>query len=554
MEDKGVELNKNCKMEKDNAVDKPAKMVLISNEGGRYEVDVDLLLQFSDYFQALANSGMRDANFKELTLECLSDACLQEVEHFLSNVQSNEDHFGARNLCCVEKGLEGSLYLQIQSMTDKYLNNLLGLLNESTYARILQFANKFDLFGAIERVFEFIFDNLKCIISTSEILSLSPDGMIRLVESELVNVDCELNIFDLIVRWTAADESRRQYAEQMFSKVRYNLMAVSEKKKASNGEHPFSSISIYNFVKSLTNKPTKFPFEDFKDTKIRGLLPLFEGHSICTVNNRIYFAGGIYEGDAVTKRVRMFNGITSKWSRPSSMNVARAFFYFGEMGGHLYAVAGMTVLRDVTFTQTAERYIPGKNRWYTIAPLPVAVISLSGTACNGLLYVSGGYKENEISVNLVYMYNPACNQWFEKAPMLTARQDHVMTALGDKIFVVGGNCFATENGLDTVESAMDAEMFDCTTEQWTSVLTLKQSFWTAQHSILFNGSLLCFALDWLNHYYIIQKINLKKYLDINKSSSNEHKKKYDITNATDTEESCGVEHAVVYAVYPVVFS
>ncbi|ESN92663.1 hypothetical protein HELRODRAFT_164744 [Helobdella robusta] len=145
-------------------------------------------------------------------------------------------------------------------------------------------------------------------------------------------------------------------------------------------------------------------------------------------------------------------------------------------------------------------------------------------------------------------------EWFEKAPKLTARQDHVMTALGDKIFVVGGNCFATENGLDTVESAMRCLFIYPACGQWTFVLTLKLSFWTAQHSILFNGSLLCFALDWLNHNYVIQKINLKNYLDINISSSNELKKKYDISNATDTEESCGVEHAVVYAVYPVVFS
>ncbi|ESN92711.1 hypothetical protein HELRODRAFT_189581 [Helobdella robusta] len=560
MKKKGVELNKNCKMEKDNAVDEPAKMVLISNEGGRYEVAKDLLLQSSDYFQALANSGMRDANFKELTLECLSDACLHEVEHFLSNVQSNEDHFGARDLCCVEKGLEGSLYLQIRSMTDKYLNNLLGLLNESTYARILQFANKFDLFEAIERVFEFIFDNLKCIILRSEILSLSPDGMIRLVESELVNVDCELDIFDLIVRWTSADESRRQYAELLFSKVKYNLMAEPEKRKASNVleklkinvqtedhgfrtvgkifgfgapeievEQPFSSLSVYDFVKTLSNKTTVFPFDDFKYIKIRKWIPLFVGHRICTANNQIYFAGGVYKCDSTTKSLKVYDVISSKWSQLSSMHVARAFFYFGEMGGHLYAVAGVTLFGDHrTFIQTAERYIPGEDRWYTIAPLPIAVAFLSGTACNGLLYVSGGYKEDGISVNLVYMYNPACNQWFEKAPMLTARNDHFMTALRDKIFVVGGKRVPTVEVEDNLESVMDAEMFDCTTEQWTSVLTLKQSFWTPQNAIILNGSLFCFTLNWFKHNYSIQEINLKKYLDVDTSSS----------NATSDEDAC----------------
>ncbi|ESN92650.1 hypothetical protein HELRODRAFT_189553 [Helobdella robusta] len=544
-EERSVKMDKNGKMENDDAVDEPAKMVLISNEGGRNEVAKDLLLQSSDYFQALANSGMRDANFKELTLECLSDACLHEVEHFLSNVQSNEDHFGARDLCYVEKGLEGSLYLQIQSMTDKYLNNLFELLNESTYARILQFANKFAVFGAIERVFEFIFDNFKCIISRSEILSLSPDGMIRLVESELVNAVRELDIFDLIIRWTAADESREQYAKQLFRKVRYNLMAVHEKMKAkkvlkkleinirSKG-HGFRtvgtilgfgysrfkigspkigcSLSIYDFLKTITNKANQSPVVVFKPTKIwrqSSHFRNYSSHRVCAANNRIYFAGGYYRYNLPKDLVKVYNTITRKWSRLSNMLVARGFFYFGEMGGHLYAVAGEGVTGENT--RTVERYAPDKDKWKIIAPLPIAVLAPSGTARNGMLYVSGGMISYRNPANKMYMYKPALKQWFEKAPMLAGRYDHAMAALGDKIFVFGGNCLRIVNGLESFElSAHDGEMFDCKAEQWTQILRNKVPSYSVRHHMLINDSLFCFFHDLGKPHYSILEIKLKK--------------------------------------------
>ncbi|ESO01825.1 hypothetical protein HELRODRAFT_188490 [Helobdella robusta] len=110
-------------MEKDDTVEESPTIVLISNEGGRYEVDKDLLLQNSEYFQALVNSGMIDARFKE-------------------------------------RG-----------------------------------------------------------------------DMLRLVESDLVNVGSEFDIFDLVVKWASVEESRRQDAELLFSKVRYKLMTENKKKK-----------------------------------------------------------------------------------------------------------------------------------------------------------------------------------------------------------------------------------------------------------------------------------------------------------------------------------
>ncbi|ESN92734.1 hypothetical protein HELRODRAFT_164831 [Helobdella robusta] len=395
MEEKSVETNQQFEMETDDAVDEPAKIALISSEGSRYEVAKDLLLQFSDYFQALTISGMRDANFKELTLECLSDASLREVNNFLLNLQSNEDHFGARDLCCVEKGLEGSFYLQIRSMTDKYLNYLSGQLNESTYERILHFAKKFAMFGTIEKVFAFIFDNFRCIVSKSEILSLSPDEMIRLVESDVVNVDREFDIFDLVVRWTSADESRRQYAELLFSKVRYNLMAVDEKRKASD-------LLIDLKLKVQT-----------------------ECYGFCTIGTIIAF------GEPTFKIIHQCHAIE----------------------------------------------------------LP------AGPLC---IY--------RIATSRLPGWDP-CTTYYAQVYSLRLSLERVkQQGSGDKI------------------NKQDSEMFDCTTEQWTFLLSIKVPFNNPPSTVLINSSLYSFHFDYNSYtsqnHLSIQTINLKKYLNDNKSSSN----------------------------------
>ncbi|ESN94940.1 hypothetical protein HELRODRAFT_180047 [Helobdella robusta] len=222
------------KMGKGEAADHLQTIVFISKTGGRFDVSRVSLIETSDYYQALVNSGMRDAHFSELAFECLSDLCLQEIKEFLliSRCSEKENKMRTKKmkrLKNIERGFDGASYLQINDMMTLYLKHLLRHLNDSSYARLKKFAKKYTLVEVVDKIHEFVLKNFKKIAKRPEILLY--DILLHLVKSDLVNAESEFDIFKLIADWISAKESRRPYAENVFREVRFNLMSTEEKQK-----------------------------------------------------------------------------------------------------------------------------------------------------------------------------------------------------------------------------------------------------------------------------------------------------------------------------------
>ncbi|ESN99721.1 hypothetical protein HELRODRAFT_176481 [Helobdella robusta] len=216
------------------------------------------------------------------------------------------------------------------------------------------------------------------------------------------------------------------------------------------------------------------------------------------------------------------------------MHQTKVDFYFGGLAGNLFAVAGCLANYDIAvgLTPAVEQYVPSENRWYMAEPLPHAVANLAGCVWNGTMFVSGG--RDPWTRCLVYQYDPLCNKWFAKAPMLTARTDHVMTCTGNKIFAVGGFVEADDDYPDEVEfiwpnggDSRDGEMYDVETDQWTSVFNLWRPAFHAP-SITINNCLYIFGR---NRYRNLQKINLAKYTKKKKTSNDSNSSSVQDRNA-----------------------
>ncbi|ESN90421.1 hypothetical protein HELRODRAFT_166087 [Helobdella robusta] len=530
------------------------QIVLTSETGGRHPVVRSMLLRTSDYFQGLVNSGMRDAHYRELTFQCLTNESLKEVRDYLSRLSTNEVE-GRRprlkSLNKVEAGLDGAFYLQINDMIDNYVEFLLKHLNMSTCIRILNIANKYVLTDqVIEKVFRYMLKNFKDIPESFKI-SLSPDEMFRLVASEEINADSEIDIFNLIIKWVSDDQTRKCFVEKLLTEVRYCLMTTAEKQectavlndlklnichnkdKDSNISRTlgmlfaigsteskdqdgnfFNILRVYDFVeacKICDNSTAKPKPIRFNPSGRRGPPRDLDGYNACVVGNCLYLVGGKPRKTSITCKVSRYNPVTAAWSKCCSMNLARRQFYLGGLAGQLYAVAGVTA--NCSETPTVEKYTPSENRWYMVEPLPLALSHLAGCVWNGMIYVSGGWDDCRDVRNVVYRYDPSCNKWFPRAPMLTERRSHVMTCTGNKIFVFGGK--------KVTQNAMDGEMYDVENDQWSSVLKLKMPVCDSP-SITINNCLYIFEHEFFSIYWFrkyIQKINLAKYLKEKKTSN-----------------------------------
>ncbi|ESO05622.1 hypothetical protein HELRODRAFT_191346 [Helobdella robusta] len=531
------------------------QIVLISKSGGGHQVDRNMLLRTSGYFHGLANSGMRDAHYRELTLECLTDESLIEVKDYLSKLSTNVMENGGphlKSLNEVEAGLDGAFYLLINDMIDGYIELLLKHLDESTCIRVLDIANKHVLINqVVKKVIKYMSKNFKEISERSKTL-LSPDEMFYLVASEEINADSEIEIFNLIIKWISEDQSRKCFAEKLLTEVRYNLMTTNEKQKytailhdlnlniscskdkdsnisrtvgmlfvigSTEKKHQaksfFNILPVYDFVEASTISGDGTEPSPIKFKPSRRKQPPFDSfcYTACVVDNCLYLIREETRNNMISRESFVYNPVDAVWSKCPNMHLPRRDFYLGGLSGHLYAVSGRT---RHGLTPTVEKYVPSENRWYMVEPIPLAVTSLAGCVCNGMMFVSGGADEEFFAQNQVYRYDPSCNKWFSRAPMLTARFSHVMTCTENKIFVVGGKTEAYESEpFDFLkEEIMDGEMYDVESDQWSSVLKLKLPVCDLP-SITINNFLYIFH----DTSCLLIKLNLGKYLKEKKTSN-----------------------------------
>jgi N-acetylneuraminic acid mutarotase len=100
----------------------------------------------------------------------------------------------------------------------------------------------------------------------------------------------------------------------------------------------------------------------------------------------------------------------------------------------------MTVLTVIAvsllFTSAAVAQMP-KSPWKKAAPFPEPDEELYGVACNGKMYVIGGWKDgNARGAN--YEYDPATDKWTKKTFMPRPAHHSALASYNGKIYVSGG--------------------------------------------------------------------------------------------------------------------
>ncbi|ESO01003.1 hypothetical protein HELRODRAFT_175027 [Helobdella robusta] len=489
------------------------QIVLISKTGGRHQVERNIFHQTSGYFQKLLKSEMKDANCRELSLKCLTNESLIEVRNCLSKLSSNEME-SLKSLSEVEAGLDGAYYLLINDMIDSYIDLLMKHLNKSTCIHILDIADKYVLINqVVEKVIKYMLKNVKELSENSKML-LSPEEMFRFVGSEM-------DVFNFIIKWILEDQSRKCFTEKLLTEVRYSLMTPTEIQKCTAILHDlnlninydkdndsnisrtdvdsncYNFLPVYDFVETCKNISDRTgPSATVINPTWRQEPHLVLSHiRACVLDNCLYLVEEKWFMPYINSAVHSYNPVTKVWSKCCSMHIQRLNFYLGGLDGHLYAVAGTTY--DLVEIPTVEKYIPSENRWHMVEPLPLAL--------------------EHVSEFIEYQYDPSYNKRFSRAPMLTARCCHVMTSVGYKIFVVGGQFKHPDmEPFDEFYEATDGEMYDAESDQWSSVVKLKSPVWNSPF-ITINNCLYTFHQNKWNTF--VQKINLAKLLNEKKTSN-----------------------------------
>lgn len=137
--------------------------------------------------------------------------------------------------------------------------------------------------------------------------------------------------------------------------------------------------------------------------------------------------------------------------------------------GKIYVVGGF--IEDKVPTDKLFIYDPQINEWQEGKSLPSPRAAMGGEFVNGILYVIGGVNASNIPVNTNLAYDPKTDTWSTKSPMPTERH-HLQTEVVDgKIFALGGRILGDgimpEDVHETLTNFDRNEMYDPQTDSWT---------------------------------------------------------------------------------------
>jgi N-acetylneuraminic acid mutarotase len=199
-------------------------------------------------------------------------------------------------------------------------------------------------------------------------------------------------------------------------------------------------------------------------------------HSAAVVNGKIYVIGGGGADNKPVASVHVYDPAAGTWAARANMPTARALFGASAVGGTIYAVGGTTIGLDKL--AVVEAYDTVTDNWTRKADLPTPRNALSTAVVDGKVYAIGGWgldqpeggweSRDKTAIvkdfSTVEVYDPKTDTWASRADMPTARSHMTVSALGGKIYAIGGGARIVAGR--RVELLPLLEVYDTATNRW----------------------------------------------------------------------------------------
>jgi N-acetylneuraminic acid mutarotase len=160
----------------------------------------------------------------------------------------------------------------------------------------------------------------------------------------------------------------------------------------------------------------------------------------CVVDGIIYAIGGYQDGSGIgLKTVEAYDPASDKWEKKADMPVAICFHTASVVDEVIYVIGGG---KDWRGREIVAVYDPAQDMWEEMnGVMPSPRADHSASVVDGIIYTFGGTAfppGNQKGLDIVEAYNPTTDTWEKKAEMPTARMDLSTSAIGGRIYAIGG--------------------------------------------------------------------------------------------------------------------
>ena len=154
-------------------------------------------------------------------------------------------------------------------------------------------------------------------------------------------------------------------------------------------------------------------------------------------------------------------GAGGTWSRGAPLPDARGEVAAARVGTLIYVVGGFTA--NGANSPRVDAYSPVDDSWHQAADLPVAVDHAMAAGYRGRLYVAGGYSASRSRLATFFAYSRGA--WFRLAPLPEPRAAGGAVVVNGKLYLVGG--VATAGGVSRL--ARSTLVYDIAHRRWSQV-------------------------------------------------------------------------------------
>jgi N-acetylneuraminic acid mutarotase len=221
-----------------------------------------------------------------------------------------------------------------------------------------------------------------------------------------------------------------------------------------------SLIAICETYAQTINPPTTAT-KNFWSIGAKSEVPKMES-AYTSIGDKIYIIAGYGEtGKRNKNSVEIYDANSDSWDYkgvppvPENLNHAAAATFKGKV----YVVGGY--LDDKIPSNKLFIYDSSNNQWHEGKNMPTARAALTAQFVDGILYAIGGTTDGPLTSNEAY--DPTTDTWTEKAPMPTERQHMASSVVDGKIYVIGGRHTGKSSNID------NNEVFDPILNSWSSL-------------------------------------------------------------------------------------
>ncbi|XP_077553231.1 kelch like ECH associated protein 1 [Haemaphysalis longicornis] len=451
-----------------------------------------VLLAMSPYFRAMFAGGLREAAMPVVQIQGVAASTMASVMRFAYTGAITIDQ---RNVCQL---LPAATMFQVNHIIEACCNFLEKQLDPNNCIGIGDFALQHGCTKLYIKVNDFIDQNFAAVSEGEEFLDLTASQLVALVRRDELNVRCESEVFNAVLRWVKHDEKRRRakMADVLYA-VRCHFLTprfLMHQLQTCDlvRSTPQCSDYLSRIIQDLTGRrqytvPQRRPqvaqvvycvggYQQHSLGALECLCPPQQwfrladlacprsGLGAAFLGGKLYAVGGrnnTQDKSYDCASVDCYDPVANAWTPCAPLQVPRNRVGVTVLDGLLYAVGGS---HGVAQHSSVERYDPGEDRWTYVAPMARARIGVGVAVQRRLLYALGGYN-GQVRLSSVECYDPDNDLWCDVASMNCCRSGAGVLSVERWIYAIGG--------YDGSSQLASVERYDVEKDRWEVVGPMK---------------------------------------------------------------------------------